>query len=86
LKNNNKNEYNEFRTTPLYIILFCGIIVVLIGSYLTVFEETAQGIVQPGRYTGRGGPVALPGWAVILTGLALCSFPACQLIKRKIGK
>ncbi len=74
----------EFRTTTLYIILACGIMILLMGIALIFLNKTANGMLEPGRHVGRGGPVSLNGVTVIIIGLGLSAFPAYQLIKQRI--
>ncbi|MDQ3100940.1 MAG: hypothetical protein M3R08_06110 [Bacteroidota bacterium] len=59
-----------------YLALISGILIMLIGVYLMLIEETASGITLAGR-AGKGGgePASIPGWGFILIG-ALVALPA----------
>ena len=81
------NQKEEFRKFPLYIILTCGLIIILLGFGLIVSKTFARGVSLPDRY-GRGGGqnVVLNGSCTVIIGVLLCLFPLWQLIKKKISK
>ena len=77
-----QNNRPKLRGLPMLVMLACGIIVMLIGVYLTFSGQRAYGDMQGSKYR-RGGPVDLSGIGVIVVGLLVCSFSGlCFLQKR----
>lgn len=73
----------QVRKFPLYIILTCGIVVTVVGLWLTTSNTLASGTTLPSRYGQGGGQhVVLNGPFTILIGILICIFPAFQLIKK----
>jgi hypothetical protein len=70
------------RSTPLYAVLVCGIIMSGIGIYLVATQQMATGLVYAGRFgTGHGTLTSLGGYSVLILGLAVCAYPVYQLWK-----
>lgn len=67
----------------MLIVLACGIIVVLIGLYLTLSGERAYGDMHGSKYQ-RGGPIDLSGIEVVVIGLLVCSFPVYAFYKKDV--
>lgn len=72
---------------PLSVILVCGIIIIVVGIYLTITTKPAHGISLPDK-TGQGGgrTITIIGPFAIGLGVAMGIFPAYFLIKRGIPK
>ena len=81
------NEQDKIPSFQLYVILACGIIIILVGIYLTVNGQTAHGISLPDK-TGQGGgrQITIIGPFAIGLGVAMGIFPAYFLIKQGIAK
>jgi hypothetical protein len=61
----------------------CGVSVLSAGIYLTISDAVAQGKTLPGRYGQEGDQsIVVTGPSTIITGFAICIFPAYQLIKK----
>ncbi len=67
----------------MLVMLVCGIIVVLIGAYLTFSGQSAYGDMHGSKYQ-RGGPIDLSGIGVIVVGLLVCSFPVYAFYKKDV--
>lgn len=77
----------QIRKFPLYIILLCGIIVSIIGLWLTISNTLAIGTTLPSRYGQGGGQhIILSGLSVTIIGILICVFPSIQLIRKAIKK
>jgi hypothetical protein len=77
----------QYRNMPLYVILFCGLIISFIGLYLLITNQISVGRSQPGRFGGAGGQSQIiNGPFTLFIGLIICVFPAWQLFKQEIGK
>jgi hypothetical protein len=84
MKLDETNNYEQYRPFPLYVMLCCGVIVILIGVYLLFSNNSAQGVTIQGKLgTGGGRPISVSGSGTILIGVLISLFPAFQLIKRK---
>src|SRR5690348_5146432 len=80
-----ETEELQIRKFPLYIILFCGIIVSIIGLWLTISNTLATGTTLPSRYGQGGGQhIILSGPSITIIGILLCVFPSIQLIRKRI--
>jgi len=80
-------EELQIRKFPLYIILFSGIIVTIIGLWLTVSDTLASGTTLPSKFGQGGGQhIILNGTSVIIIGILICVFPSIQLILKAIKK
>ena len=77
-----ETEELQIRKFPLYVILFCGIIVSIIGLWLTISDTIATGTTLPSRYGQGGGQhIILSGPSITIIGILLCMFPSIQLIR-----
>ena len=77
----------HIRPVPLYGILTCGIVIVIIGAYLLFNETAANGFVAPGKHGSiNGAAIAINGRFAIIFGLVICIFPLYQLIKQRKKK
>ncbi len=86
---NNENSELEtysplYRNSSLYIMLICGIIIILIGLYLLLFGLNAQG--QSRFSNPRSGKVMINGWGTIFIGASISVFPIYNLIKQYFEK
>jgi len=80
-------ELDDMPSFQLYVILACGIIIILVGIYLTVTAQSAHGISSPDRYgQGGGSKITIVGPFAIGLGVAMGIFPAYFLIKQRIAK
>ena len=82
-------EERRYKGVSLYISLFCGLIILLAGIYLTVTQKILYGETLPGAHTGTGGagrPVSLPGIGVLCIGILLSAIPAYYIIKNSRKK
>jgi len=87
IKQDNSDDYEEIRAFPLYVILCSGIIIILIGIYLLISHQTAEGITTRGRYApGNGKPASLSGGGAICIGVIFALFPAFAFYFRKKRK
>ena len=60
MKQSNKDDYEQFRRFPLYVMLCCGVIVIAIGVYLSVYNRTVVGTTIPNKYgSGGGHPISM---------------------------
>jgi hypothetical protein len=81
------NEEGQFRKFPLYVILSCGVVVVIIGLWLTISNTLASGTTLPSKYgQGGGQQIILNGPFTIIIGILICIFPSFQLIRKAIKK
>ncbi len=74
----------EIRPVPLYAILFCGIIILVVGLYLFFNDTIANGFsvrTRSGRINGT--QFSINGTGAIILGLAVCILPIYQLIKQR---
>ena len=69
------------KNTPLYIMLACGILVLLAGLYIISEYGFYAQIPSPSRFSGRQIPVSAP--SVALIGISICIYPVYQLLRRK---
>jgi hypothetical protein len=77
------SEERKYRGVSLYVALFCGLIVLLAGIYLTITQKFLHGLTLPGGRSGTGGawkPVSLPGIGVLCIGILLSALPAYYII------
>lgn len=81
---NDHNNRPKLRGFPMLVVLACGIIVVLIGIYLTFSGGRIHGEAYPGKSGGRNGPIDLSGIGVIVIGLLVCSFPVYAFYKKDV--
>ena len=82
--NKGKINQEQYRPIPLYMILLCGVIIVFIGIWLSVFNISANGISTGNKYGENAGKhIIITGPEAIFIGLGICAFPAIQLMKNK---
>ena len=82
---NDHNNRPKLRGFPMLVMLACGLIVVLIGVYLTISGGRIHGNTYPGKSgAGRYGPIDLSGIGVIVIGLLVCSFPVYAFYKKDV--
>jgi hypothetical protein len=77
------SEERRYKGVSLYASLFCGLIILSVGIYLTVTQKILHGVTLPGAHTGTGGagrPVSLPGIGVLCVGILLSAIPAYYII------
>jgi hypothetical protein len=87
MKNKSDNNYTEYRTMPLVVILLCGLILLSIGVYFIISNTSAHGITQPDKYGRGGGTVfSVSGPALVIIGIGIMIFPVLQFIKKAIRK
>jgi hypothetical protein len=72
----------RLRPIPLYIILGCGVIILLIGIYLSINHVIAYGITNGSKYFKGGEKIILNGLETIILGVAICAIPIYHLIKK----
>ncbi len=86
---NNENSDLEtysplYRNSSLYIMLICGVIIILIGLIFFFFDLHAQG---PSRFSNPTmGKVVINGWAAIFIGAGISVFPFFNLVKQYFEK
>ena len=77
-----QNSESEFRKMPLYVILICGLFIILIGIYLTISGNLTTGISQPGKYgEGGGNRLTVNGPYLLIFGFLFTIFPVYQLLR-----
>lgn len=84
MKDHRKKNSFEIRPVPLWVMLICGIIIILLGIYLYYTQNITGGNFPAATPAGKrliNGPIVITGSSVILTGLVICIFPVYQLIK-----
>ena len=87
--NSRKNEESEnasyeIRPFPLFVILICGIIIIIAGLYLFITNTYARSFAVHSRYGGGTiYPSSLDGTSITILGLLMCVFPVYQLIKQR---
>jgi hypothetical protein len=79
------SEERKYRAVSIYVSLFCGLIILLVGIYLTTTQKILYGLTLPGARSGTAGsafkPVALPGIGVLYVGIVfLSALPAYYII------
>jgi len=78
------SEEKRYRGISLYASLFCGLITLLVGIYLTITQKFLHGLTLPGSGSGATGgafkPVALPGIGVLCVGILLSALPGYYII------
>jgi hypothetical protein len=78
------SEERKYRAVSIYVSLLCGLIVLLVGIYLTITQKILYGLTLPGARSGTAGgafkPVALPGIGVLCVGIVLSALPASYII------
>ena len=78
-------DYPDHRRTPMYILLGCSILLVLIGGYLTITNDVAVGISDHDAFAQGGGGIAvLSGPFTLLVGFVFSIFPLFHLIKQHV--
>ena len=79
-----KDDCEEFRPFPLYVILICGLLIFCSGAYLVISNNILIGETLPNSRFGEGGgnTVFVNGYGLIIIGIAMSIFPTYQLIKR----
>ena len=78
----NNDDYDDFQPFPTYVLLGCGITVTLIGIYLLISNQLAEGVTSD-KY-GRGSQgISITGGGAIFVGFILLLFPVSELIKRR---
>lgn len=82
VNNNDKDTKEVFRNTSLYPILFCSIVLIIIGIILKVKEMTATwGFnIHNRTFTDSAKPF-VNGVACIVIGAAMGAWPVFQLYK-----
>lgn len=86
-KRKKKNDYQNYRSLPLYFSLACGIIVLLVGLYLFIADKTSEGVLY-GKFNGgaKGINVTLTWYGAIIIGILVCAAPAYFLIRKATRK
>ena len=75
------SNYPQHRKTGLYIMLFCGLLLTMIGLYLTLTNTFAFG-PSDGYGQEAGGIAIVSGPYSIIVGLGFSVFPSYHLIKQ----
>ena len=89
MKAHRKRINLEIRPIPLWSMLICGIIIILIGIYLYSTNSISGGNLPVGTRNGNRflrGPIIITGTSTIIVGIAICIFPIYQLIKNSYRK
>jgi H+/Cl- antiporter ClcA len=84
MKDHRKKNSFEIRPVALWVMLICGIIVILAGIYLYSTQNITGGNFPAGTRAGKrwiNGPIVITGSSTIITGLVICIFPVYQLLK-----
>lgn len=82
-ENSNGSKADDYREAPLYGLLTCGVLLVLIGIYLTFSHTIAVSLGLVSRYTGKATNY-VNGPSTIIIGLAGCSIPIYVMIKHHL--
>lgn len=77
-------NYPQYRNFPLYIILCCGIALILVGINLVFTNTIPHGTTIPTKYQAGGKDIFVTGKTTIFIGAALCIFPVYQLVKKSL--
>ena len=75
------NEDDGYRDFNLYIILMCGIIIMMVGVYINHIAPGLSVISYP--YKMQHQQAVVSGPYVIALGTLICIFPVYQLMKKK---
>lgn len=80
------NKEYEIRSSPLWGILICGVIIICIGAYLYLTENIATGTASSRGISNKGPQnVLLNGTSTIIVGMLFCAYPAYELIRKRIS-
>ena len=78
-----EEQIGNIRPAPLYAVLACSIILLLIGIVITIKGMVAAGYLPAGRGMGAGKFGTITGWGVIFLSILLGSFPVYYLRKQR---
>jgi hypothetical protein len=81
-KDAQKNNYSEYRTMPVVVILCCGLVIVSIGLYLFITKNSASGFPTRTKFGGMGRPHTINGLGAIIVGVLLLIYPVYVLLKQ----
>ena len=78
-------EKFEPRATPLYVVLICGMIILIAGLYLLITKtEASPGSMPMGRYNHEHVPIGnLNGKYAIVLGSVISILAIYYIIKQK---
>jgi len=80
MKEYNENDNFDYRSFPLYGILVCGILLLIIGIYQIITDQVGTGI---GRHSAR---IVIYGPSTLAIGLGGCILTIYLLKKNKHKK
>jgi hypothetical protein len=87
MKDSAGKPVETYRSMPLYVILSCGIILIIVGIGLMVSHDAAVGKAWHSyRSVRRGESLIVTSPASIILGILMSIFPAYQLIKKALKK
>ncbi|RYZ89656.1 MAG: hypothetical protein EOP04_06235 [Proteobacteria bacterium] len=76
----------DIRSTPLYAVLCCGLVIIVVGICLALNGETSTGYLPGGR-TGSGSKTGvINGPIAIVLGILFAAWPLYYLIKKRHGR
>ncbi|WP_460571360.1 hypothetical protein [Flaviaesturariibacter terrae] len=78
-----KDEVEHLRPAPLYGVIFCALIIVLVGVVYTIRHELILGNLPSGRGAGAGRPSVFSGPAAIVLGVLFGVYSVYLLWKRQ---
>ena len=84
IQEGNEKDKDFIRPFPLWGMLACGTILVLIGIYSFMYNVTAtdSGILNHPRFSG-GHQAIINGQTIMVFGLLMCVFPVYQLLRQR---
>jgi hypothetical protein len=82
----NENDYSDYRSTPLYAVLIGGIVLSIIGGYLIITNQIANGVSYSSKTGGVGTRISVNGPFTLCLGLFLSILPIYLLNKNKKEK
>jgi hypothetical protein len=79
--NHHKSPKTAFDSASLLFTLF-ALVLISIGIYMNLQNESAIGVSQPGRYGQGGGTILnISGLFVVALGIFFAAFPIIDLIR-----
>lgn len=80
----NNKEYTRYTSVQFYIILTCGIVLILVGLYLAITKNIAYDSGTSGMTKRKSwGPAVIEGKFVILFGMIICAYPLYYLYRKR---
>lgn len=84
---NEMKDVDEMRPFQLYVVLACGIIILLIGVYLCVTNGIIHGNTFANRFgQGGNGNVKITGTGILVVAFFVLVFPVSEIIRQFIKR